>query len=116
MVSRSQKRGSTRGDLYGQVNCVDIGYYNREIFSLIGGTEDLTSYNLNKKSKGNTYCTNSSMVGAATACRMSPRYDYLVYATGTDWCKGIHELENLKKPKINLVKLSTSDLKELTSK
>lgn len=95
---------------------MDIGYYNHETFCLIGGSDDLSSYNILKKSKGNTYSNCSSSVGATTAVRLSPKLDYIVYATGSDWTKGIHELENMKKPKICLAKLSMNDLKDLTSK
>lgn len=92
LVSRSQKTTNSRTALYGQVNCVDLGYMSYEVFALIGGTEDLTAYNIVKRSKGNTYSTSNSSTGAATAMRLSPKLDYLVYATGTDWNKGIHEL------------------------
>lgn len=115
-MSRSQKTTNTRSALYGQVNCVDLGYLSYEVFAIIGGTEDLSAYNIIKRSKGSTYITSNSSNGAATAVRISPRLDYLVYASGTDWTKGIHELENLKKPKIGLVKLTQSELKELVLK
>jgi hypothetical protein len=95
---------------------VDLGYYNYETFCLIGGSDDLSSYNILKKSKGNTYSNASSSVGACTAVRLSPRLEYIVYATGSDWTKGIHELENMKKPKICVSKLTTSDLKDLSTK
>jgi len=50
IVSKTQKKPEGRG-LYGQINCVDIGYRNCEGFYLIGGTEDLASYNVKRKSK-----------------------------------------------------------------
>lgn len=92
LVSRSQKTTNTRITLYGQVNCVDLGYMSYEVFALIGGTEDLTAYNIAKRSKGNSYASSNNSTGAATAMRLSPRLDFLVYATGTDWTKGINEL------------------------
>jgi hypothetical protein len=46
---------------------------------------------------------------------MNPKMDLVVYATGSDWLKGLYELETLKKPKIAVVKLSNSDLREWTS-
>jgi len=49
-VSKTQKKPEGRG-MYGQINCVDIGYRNCEGFYLIGGTEDLASYNVKRKSK-----------------------------------------------------------------
>jgi hypothetical protein len=76
--------------LFGQVNCVDIGYHNYETFCLIGGSDDLSSYNTNKRNKGNTYSTASTSIGATTAVRLSPKLDYIVYANGSDWTKGIH--------------------------
>jgi WD40 repeat protein len=38
MVTRHQKNSDVKLPLYGQVDCVDIGYYNYETFSLIGGS------------------------------------------------------------------------------
>ena len=92
IVSRSQKKADSRIGMYGQVDCVDIGYHNYETFSLIGGSDDLSSYNTFKRSKGHTYSNCSTSVGACTAVRLSPRLEYIAYATGSDWSKGIHEL------------------------
>ncbi len=92
LVSRSQKTSTTRTSLYGQIDCVDLGYASYEHFSIVGGTEDLSSYNLIKKSKSLTYITSSSTTGATTAARLSPKLDLIAVATGTDWTKGIHEL------------------------
>lgn len=83
---------------------------------MIGGTEDLSAYNIIKKNKGTTYISTSASIGAATAVRLSSRLDFIVYATGSDWTKGIHELENLKKPKIGVTKLTSSDLRDYVSK
>ena len=116
MVSRSQKKTDTRVALYGQVNCVDLGYYNYEAFSLIGGSEDLSSYNILKKSKGTTISAATSTYGAATAVRISPRMDFVAFSTGSDWTKGIHELESLRRPRIGVVKLTAGDLKTLTAR
>ena len=76
--------------LYGQVDCVDIGYFNYETYTLIGGSDDLAVYNLIKKSKMKTLASSGTSTGATTAVRISPRQDYVAYATGTDWLKGIN--------------------------
>ena len=114
VVSKVQKKSDTRNPLYGQVNCVDLGYSAYQAFAYVGGTENLQSYNLVSKNKVDTVTTTTSSVGACNAIRISPKQDYVVYATGTDWTKGIHELENLKRPRIGLVKLSQGDVKRLT--
>ncbi len=46
-------------------------------------------YNLKKRSKGPIINTNN---GPTTALKLHPSMDLLIYATGTDWTKGIHEL------------------------
>jgi hypothetical protein len=114
VVSKVQKKLDTRHTLYGQVNCVDIGYASYESFAFVGGTENLESYNLTAKNKVDTITSASSSIGATTAVRISPKQDFVVYATGTDWTKGIHELESLKRPKIALIKLTQGDIKKLT--
>ena len=101
---------------YGQINTVDIGYYNYTPFTLIGGTDDLCSWNMNKKHKGATITASTSSIGAATASRLSPKLDLIAFATGTDWCKGMHELDNLKRPKVAVIRVSQSDLREWTVK
>ena len=116
LISRTQKKTDTRVSLCGQVNCVDLGYYNYESFSLIGGSEDLSSYNMLKKTKGTTISAASSTIGAATAVRISPRMDFVAFSTGSDWTKGIHELESLRRPRIGVVKLTAGDLKTLTAR
>jgi hypothetical protein len=42
--------------------------------------------------KSKTFVPNSTSTGATTFVKLSPKSDYLVYATGTDWLKGLHEL------------------------
>jgi hypothetical protein len=74
------------------VDCVDVGYYEYEAFFLIGGSEDMGIYNLNKKTRVRPLATSGSSTGAITAVRLSPKQEYVAFATGTDWLKGIHEL------------------------
>ncbi len=49
-----------------------------------------------------------------TAAKFSPDYEWVVYATGYDWCEGIFGLENAKKPKIFACKISSDDLAKMT--
>jgi hypothetical protein len=49
-------------------------------------------YNLNKKTRVRPLATSGSSTGAITAVRLSPKQEYVAFATGTDWLKGIHEL------------------------
>ena len=116
VVSKVQKKSDTRGILYGQVDCVDLGYAQYEAFAFVGGTENLESYNLVAKNKADTITSSTSSIGATTAVRISPKQDFLVFATGTDWTKGIYVLETLKRPKIALIKLTPGDIKNLTMK
>jgi hypothetical protein len=102
--------------MFGQVNCVEIGIHSYSPYLVIGGTDDLSVYNYAKKSKAKTICNANSTIGATTAVRLSPKSDYIAYATGSDWLKGLHELETLKKPKITVWKLTNSDLSEFISK
>jgi hypothetical protein len=74
------------------VDCVDVGCYEYEGFFLIGGSEDLGIFNLNKKTRIRPFATSGTSTGAITAVRISPKNEYVVFATGTDWLKGIHEL------------------------
>lgn len=92
MVSRSQKKSETRSERYGQVNALDIGKYKYDSFAIIGGTEDLAAYNTNKRTKVKTLSSSSTSTGATTAVKISPKVDYVAFATGTDWLKGLNEL------------------------
>lgn len=116
-VIRGQKRTDNRGSsVHGMVNSIDIGYHNYETFSLSAGTEDIVVFNNIKKMKCKSLITSSSNVPAGTAVRISPKNQYIAYAVGSDWTKGLYELENIKKPKIFVVKINNSDLNEFTSK
>ena len=90
------------------VNTVDIGYHRYETFVVVGGGEDLGGINIRKNSKSKTYASISSTTGAITAARLSPKLDYLAYATGTDWMMGLKELEGIKKPTIAVSKITSS--------
>lgn len=111
-----KKKDAKNNDLFGQVNAIDIGYHNYETFSIFAGTEEIAIYNTTKKSKVKTLTTNSTGTGAGTAVRISPKNDYIAYATGSDWIKGLYELETIKKPRIGVVKLSNSELNEYVTK
>lgn len=112
-VQKSTIRATTH---FGQVDCVDIGYHNYEIFTIVGGSEEMVIFNTNKKSKAKTLTIANTTTGAATAVRISPRNEYIAFATGCDWLKGLYELETIKKPRITVGKLSSNDLNECTSK
>ena len=98
---------------YGQVNTVDLGFKNHETFCLIGGTDNLRACNISTKVEGPMITSSSSSIGATTAARLSPTLDFVAFATGTDWCKGIHELDHVKKPIVSVIKLSDSELRRL---
>ncbi len=74
------------------MNALDIGKYKYDSFAIIGGSEDLAAYNTSKKTKVKTIASSSSSTGATTAVKLSPKVDYLAFATGTDWLKGLNEL------------------------
>jgi hypothetical protein len=44
-------------------------------------------YNLRKKNKGPNFNSNN---GPTTALKLHPTQDLLIFATGTDWTKGIN--------------------------
>ena len=94
LVSRTQKRGSSgiSSSTYGQVNTVDLGMHDYKCYSLVGGTEELGLWNLVKRTKGSTLSSSSSSIGATTAARICPKQEFIAFATGSDWCKGLYEL------------------------
>ena len=115
LVSRTQKKGSSSiSATYGQVNAVDLGYHDYKVFSMVGGSEELSIWNIIKRTKGATISSVSSSIGATTAARICPKQEFVAFATGTDWCKGLYELEGLKRPKISVIKLATSDMRDAT--
>jgi len=71
---------------------------------------------LYRKIKCKTITSSTSSIGAVTAVKMSPKLDYVLYATGSDWLKGIHELENPKKPKIGVTRITKPDLNSFTAR
>ena len=50
-----------------------------------------------------------------TMAKVHPNNELLVYATGSDWSKGLEELGEPKKPKIYLVILKNEDIRLLSS-
>lgn len=120
-VSRVQKRPgknsrNENAQFYTQVDAVDIGIYNSDFFVAIGGSDDLGVYNNYKKSKVQTLAPISQLIGATTAVSFSPGSDYVAFAVGTDWLKGIHELEGMKRARIGVTKLSKNDMLTYTTK
>ena len=115
MVSVSQKMSDSKGkSIYGQVNCIDLGCYKYDPFVMTGGSDDLRGGNLYKKSAMHPISSTTSSVGATTAVRLSPDLDFVAFATGCDWLKGLHELDTMKRPRIAVVKMTSQDLKDLT--
>ena len=57
---------------------------------MIGGSEDLAAYNTGKKTKVKTVASLSTTTGATTAIKISPKVDFIAFATGTDWLKGLN--------------------------
>lgn len=115
-VTRVQKRTEKSTNMYCQVNTIDISFHNYDPFVMIGGSEDLALYNILKRSKTKTLTAYSTQVGSSTACRINPKNEYIAFATGIDWLRGIQDLEYIKRPRIGVVKLSNSDLIDLVAK
>ena len=80
----------------------------------MAGTVDIGIYNMNKKEKTKTIKNTPST--PITACRLSPKGDYLLYAYGNDWNQGLYDLNSIKRPKIMASKFSSSDLNSFVSK
>ncbi len=90
MISRSQKKSDIRTEKFGQVNALEIGKYKYDSFALIGGSEDLAAYNTIKKTKVKTITSVSTTTGSTTAVKICPKTEYIAFATGTDWLKGLN--------------------------
>ena len=90
LISRSQKKSDVRSEKFGQVNALDIGKYKYDSFTMIGGSQDLAAYNTVKKTKVKTLASLSTTTGATTAVKISPKVDFIAFATGTDWLKGLN--------------------------
>jgi len=102
--------------LFGQVTTVDIGYYNYDTYLAVGGTDDYAVFNIHKKLRSKGLVNPNSAVGSTTASKIHPNNKYIAFANGTDWAKGIQELENIKKPKITLYRILGGELNEWISK
>lgn len=118
IVNKTQKKigGGISNSTYGQVNTVDLGFKNHETFCLVGGTDNLRTFNLSTKNEGPMITSSSTSIGATTAVRLSPNLEFVAFATGTDWCKGIHELDHIKKPLVSVIRLNESELRKLTGR
>jgi hypothetical protein len=55
------------------------------------------------------------MQATVTAGTISYDGEYVFYATGSDWIKGLDELSEVKKPKLYAIKISTSDVSGTTT-
>ena len=90
--------------LIGSVNAVDYCRKDNNEICLIGGTQNLCPNNLKSKRIGLTIIESSKSIGATTAARFSPNLDFIAFATGTDWHKGIQELGGIKKPIVSVIR------------
>jgi hypothetical protein len=115
-VARTQKRTEQDTVMYGQVNAVELGFHNFEGFAVVGGGEEIAVLNTVKRTKVRALASKDSSTGAGTAIRLSPHNQYIAFATGSDWSKGLYGLEDTKKPRIAVVKLSNIDLCEFIAK
>lgn len=111
-VIRTQKRTVKGKDMFGQVNAVDIGLSNNDFYLAVGGSEDLGVYNPAKKTKVKTIVQNNP----TTAVSFNPNHQFMAYAVGTDWLRGLVELEQPKRPKITVVKMAEKDVMDYTTR
>ena len=72
---------------------------------MYGGTEETGVYDLLRDKKARTITTNLT----TTCVRMNPDCEYLVYGVGSDWMKGMEEMEQSKKCRLIGMKISSSD-------
>jgi hypothetical protein len=91
----------------GTVNCLDIGFKDKYEFVLYCGTTETGIYNPDKNLKLKTITTNEKSV---TSVAISPECEYYVYCFGSDWCKGLEELNTYSAVKINVGRINTSDV------
>ena len=73
----------------GQLNSVDINSKERKSFAVYAGTEEAAFFDAQKNKKVKNITSSKC---AVTAIKISPDSEYLVYATGSDWSKGVDEL------------------------
>ena len=109
-VARVQKLNIKNTTFHGQINSLDLGFHNHLNYLVVSGSEEICIFNVNKKSKVKSLSQIGATVGAGTAVKISPNQDYLAYSTGSDWTKGLSELDGIKKPRIVVTKLSNSDI------
>ena len=115
-IARVQKQTIRNTTFFGQVNSLDLGYHNHQHYLVISGPEDISIFNVCKKTKAKTLSQNGVSVGAGTAVKIHPKQEYLAYSNGCDWTKGLYELETIKRPRIVVTKLLNNDLVSFVEK
>lgn len=91
IVSRTQKKTAVGKTLYGQVNAVDIGLSNQDFYFVVGGSEDMGIYNHYRKTKVRVIVQSPiNQTISTTAISFSPNHQYIAYAVGSDWLRGIY--------------------------
>jgi len=95
------------------INGIDFGVKDGKYeFGVFCGTEEMATYSTEKSLRIKTLGSTGVTV---TAISVSPDCEYYAFATGTDWCKGMEELSSSLPIKINVGRLTSSDVTTLTS-
>lgn len=90
----------------GQLNTVDIACKDRKYcFCVYGGSEESGMFDITKNKK----VKNLTSASTVTAVKVSSDCEFMIYATGSDWIKGVDELNDAKKAKLIGLKVTTSD-------
>ena len=104
--TKLQKKSTHHSSLMGQMNSVDISCKDRKhFFCFYSGSEETGMFEITKNKK----IKNITTANSVTAVKVSPDSDFLLYACGSDWLKGLDELNDAKKAKLVGVKLTSSD-------
>jgi hypothetical protein len=109
-----KKNIPSKRSLFAQLNSVDVGCYDGKPFIGVASTLESTLINPFTKYKIVSF-SNEDREGASTAIKISPNLDFVVVCTGSDWTKGLAELECLRKPRVIVSRLTMNQLKKMVT-
>jgi hypothetical protein len=108
VIYRCQKKSSYRKEVCGMVNCVELGFRECKYeFALFCGTIEAGMFSPEKNLKIKAIMTSEA---AVTAISVSPDCEYYAYAFGSDWCRGLEELNTYTSVKVMVGRITTADV------
>jgi hypothetical protein len=97
-----------------QLNSVDVAFYDGRPFIGVASSSESTLINPFTKYKIVSF-SNEDREGASTAIKISPNLEFVAVCTGSDWSKGLGELQCLRKPRVIVSRLTMDQLKKLVT-